>query len=375
MPHGYKTRECLRWSWFLRTAGRRPLDLDEMPSYSRRHLNRLSTLLLASIGIFIGWICFHQVIAPDIGKRSILWLGGCAVPHSLVIWYFLDRLKPSWREYAVIYAIGIVYIPLQFLFYVSRTPAAPYLLAGTSFLYLILSNLMMRFRFANALVFSLYVTLLAIWLFAGQDTSPSMVLCFKSCAVLVAASTLYLNYFIGKDEMYYMRMEAHFRLVLSCDRRDLWEFDSAARVFRVRRWNADSLLPSQTYGYDDYLASIRPEYRSTVIRVIEDSLTGRASRFQIEFERRAEGEAECRWLQLAGHTGESQAGGTAGKLIGTSCDITDRKLLHARVEQQAREFEQAASEKAEFLATISHSVRTPLNAVIGAASVLSTDRS
>ena len=63
----------------------------------------------------------------------------------------------------------------------------------------------------------------------------------------------------------------------------------------------------------------------------------------------------------------------SSKLIGTSCDVTARKSLHARVEQQAREFEQAASEKAEFLATISHSIRTPLNAVIGAASVLATD--
>ena len=198
-------------------------------------------------------------------------------------------------------------------------------------------------------------------------------LCFDVCAVMVATSTLYLNYFIGNDEMYYMRLETHFRLVLSCDRRDLWEYDAAARVFRIRSWNADSALRPVTYGYDDYLASIRPEYRSAVTRVIEDSLTGRATRFHIEFERRAEGEAKWRWLQLAGHAGERQAGGAAAKLIGTSCDITDRKSLHARVEQQAREFEQVAREKAEFLATISHSIRTPLNAVMGAASVLSTD--
>ena len=97
-----------------------------------------------------------------------------------MIWYFLDRLKTSWREYAVIYTIGITYIPLQILFYISHSSAAPYLLAGTCFLYLIVSNLMMRFRFANALVFSLYVTLLAMWFFAGQATGPSLVRCFDS---------------------------------------------------------------------------------------------------------------------------------------------------------------------------------------------------
>src|ERR1044072_7794307 len=106
MLHADKNRDGIRWSRFLWRAGGRAVDLGGIPSYSRRHLNRLSPLLLASIGILISWICAHQVVAPDIGKRSALWLGGCAIPQTLVIWYFLDRLKPSWREYAAIYAIG-----------------------------------------------------------------------------------------------------------------------------------------------------------------------------------------------------------------------------------------------------------------------------
>ena len=207
-----------------------------------------------------------------------------------------------------------------------------------------------------------------MWLFARQANGPTLTLCFDLCAFLVAFSTLYINYMIGNDEMHYMRLEQHLRLVLAGDRRDLWEFDSATRVFKILPWNAAPSQPPVSYNYDDYLSLIHPEYRPAVIRVIEDCLAGRASRFQIEFLMQPAGQPDWRWLQLAGH-----ASGRAARLIGTGCDVTGRKSLHARVERQSREFEQAAQEKAEFLATISHSIRTPLNAVIGATAVLATD--
>ena len=151
----------LRWPWSLWNAGWHPLDLDGIPSYSRRHLKRLSTLLAASIGILAGWIGAHQIVAPDIGHLSLFWLGACVVPHSLLVRFCLNRLKPSWREYATMYAMAVAYVPLQVLFSMSRSVAAPYLLAGTCFLFLILCSLMMRLRFGNALVFSLYATL--VW--------------------------------------------------------------------------------------------------------------------------------------------------------------------------------------------------------------------
>jgi signal transduction histidine kinase/CheY-like chemotaxis protein len=355
---------------FLRNAGCR-LDLDEIPSYSRRHFQRLSTLLLAGIVLLAGWICAHQVLAPDIGRRSFVWLGLCVIPHSLVGWFCLSRLKPSWREYAAMYVVGVAYLPLQFLFSISSSAAAPYLLAGTCYLFLSLSNLMMRFRFANASVLSAYTTVVAVWLFARQGNPQALVLCFNGCALLAALFTLYINFVIGNDEMHYMRLEQHFRMVLAGDRRDLWEFDSAARVFRIRAWNAVPSVAPVSHRYEDYLAMIAPEHQQEFIRVIGDSVTRRAVRFHLEFKMRLEGRSEWRWMQLAGYAGGGE--GVPTQLIGTCCDVTERKSLHDRVEQQSRECEQAAQEKAEFLATISHSIRTPLNAVIGATAVLATD--
>lgn len=370
-------RTCRSWNWlhwarYFWNAGWRPLDLDQIPSYSRRQLKRLATLLMSSVGLLACWICAHQIVAPDIGTRSFIWIGGIIIPNTLMVWFSLGRLKPSWREYIVMYAVGVAYMALQHLYSMTQTAAAAYLLAGTCFVFLLLSNIMLRFRFANAVVVSLYITLVAVWLFVRTTSSPNLVLTFDLSAFLLAASTLYVNYVIGSDEMHYMRLEQHFRLVLSSDKRDLWEFDSGVRIFRILPWNAGAAQPPKLYVYDEYLSLIHSDYRPALIKVIDDCLTGRAARFQLEFQMRSFGEPEWRWVQLAGHAGEQGANG-AVRLVGTCCDVTDRKSLHARVEEQSRECEQAARAKAEFLATISHSIRTPLNAVIGATAVLATD--
>src|SRR5262249_24060068 len=157
----------------------------------------------------------------------------------------------SWREYATMYLIAVAYVPLQTLFSISRSQSAPYLLAGTCYLFLLLSNLMMRFRFGNALLFSIGTTLVAVWLFARQGNDRTLTLCFETCAFLVAASTLYVNFLIGNDEMHYVRLEQHLCMVLSGDRRDLWEFDTDAKVFQIRGWHAARSQSPVHYGYDD----------------------------------------------------------------------------------------------------------------------------
>jgi len=78
-----------------------------------------------------------------------------------------------------------------------------------------------------------------------------------------------------------------------------------------------------------------------------------------------------RWVVGIGRTyyGED---GTPLRMIGLNLDATARKeaeraLVHAKAEADAARFaaEQASAAKSEFLATMSHEVRTPLNAVIG----------
>ena len=362
-------------SWYtnLLNAAWRPLALDELASYSKRHKIRQCGLLLASVAMLAVWIIAHQRIAPDIAHRSVLFLGVGVIPHTLLVFLVAIRLKPSWREYAVMYAMVVAYGTIQYLFSLSRSEPAPFLLVGTCVLFLIISNLMMRLRVGNASVMTLFTMITGVWMFARQGSGGSMLLVCTICAVAVGGSTLYLNYFIGEHEMYYLRQEQHFGLVLSGGKRDLWEFDPERKILRYRPWNQVSSEASVSYSWQQYLALVHPDYRLTLVRAMEDCRTGRATQVNLEYLVQAPGRADWRWLHLVGHAEKRNMDAGAGRLIGTACDITDRKALHAQVEETARDLKKAARQKAQFLATMSHSIRTPLNAVIGAASMLAVE--
>jgi len=62
--------------------------------------------------------------------------------------------------------------------------------------------------------------------------------------------------------------------------------------------------------------------------------------------------------------------GTLQKYMGSSLDITDRKLIEADLRVARDAAEAASTAKSRFLATMSHEIRTPMNGILGMAHML-----
>jgi PAS domain S-box-containing protein len=149
-----------------------------------------------------------------------------------------------------------------------------------------------------------------------------------------------------------------------------WDVQSGAVHYSERCETMLGYAPGETeHSMRGWGQLVHPEDRAAALAVFDAHLAGANEWYETEYRvRRKSG--EWAWILDRGKLVERLPDDRPSRVLGTLSDISARKREEAELEAARAAAETATRAKSQFLAMMSHEVRTPLNGIIGFAELL-----